>query len=127
MSDIPNSLDFGSQEHIDEFLVDLDKLQKKANTIGSVEVYVKNEHPRLPLIMRHNDFIRDAFLKVKGMYSPNENWRDATMRVTVLECNIDECAEAECTVDEMGNWECEGGLGYNPDGTERATSKTIIQ
>ncbi|KAL3799132.1 hypothetical protein HJC23_002260 [Cyclotella cryptica] len=114
-------------EHIDNFLVELDKLQKKAETIGKVEVYVKNEHPRLPLIMRHNEFIKDAFLKVKSMYSPDENWRDATMRVTVLECNIDECAEAECVVDEMGNWECEGGLGYNEDGTERATSKTIMQ
>lgn len=111
-------------EHIDEFLETLDKLIKKSETIGNNEIYVKNEHPRLPLIMRHNNFIKNAFLQVKSLYSPNENWRDATLRV--VECNIDECAEAECVVNENGDWECEGGLGYNEDGTERATSRTII-
>ena len=58
------------------------------------------------------------------MYSPNENWRDATLRV--LECNIEECAEAICVLDENGEYQCEGGLGYNEDGSERATSRTIM-
>jgi hypothetical protein len=111
-------------EHIDTFLETLDKLIKKSETIGNNEIYVRNEHPRLPLIMRHNNYIKHAFYQVKSMYSPNENWRDATLRV--LECSVDECAEAECILDMDGNWNCEGGLGYNEDGTERATSRTVI-
>ncbi|EED90249.1 predicted protein [Thalassiosira pseudonana CCMP1335] len=54
------------------------------------------------------------------------NWKEATAVVSVLECNDFECAEAQCVLDDEGNWTCEGGLGYNEDGSERATSKTIL-
>lgn len=111
-------------EHINSFLEDLNSLIRKSETIGNNEIYVKNEHPRLPLIMRHNTYIKNAFQMVKSMYSPDTNWRDATLRV--LECSIDECAEAQCVLDEEGNYDCEGGLGYNEDGSEKATSRTVI-
>ncbi len=41
-------------------------------------------------------------------------------------CNDDECAQAECLQDMDGNWQCEGGLGINEDGSERASSKEVI-
>eukprot|EP01082_Thalassiosira_pseudonana_P015028 g13245.t1 g13245 contig8:244401-246138(-) len=110
-------------EHIDGFVEQLDKLLAKANTIGGNAVYVKNEHPRLPLIMKHNEFVKDAFLTVRSLYSPDNNWKDATR---VMECNDEECAEALCVQDFNGEWNCEGGLGYNEDGSERATSKQVI-
>ena len=46
------------QNHVDGFLVDLEKLQNKG--IGK-DVH---EHPRLPLIMEHNEFVKEIFLKV---------------------------------------------------------------
>lgn len=48
--------------HIDEFIGELDKLSEKA--VGR-DV---NEHPRLPLILRHNDFVRNTFLAVRARY-----------------------------------------------------------
>lgn len=47
-------------EHIEEFLAQLDKLGQKAQG-RSVE-----EHPRLPLILRHNQFVREIFLTVRN-------------------------------------------------------------
>ena len=40
-----------------------------------------------------------------------------------------ECAMAECVEDANGNWECEGGLGPNADGSERPykTQQVIMQ
>jgi hypothetical protein len=29
-----------------------------------------NEHPRIPLILRHNDFVRETFLTVKDRIDP---------------------------------------------------------
>mmetsp|Transcript_28921 Transcript_28921/g.46919 ORF Transcript_28921/g.46919 Transcript_28921/m.46919 type:complete len:546 (-) Transcript_28921:24-1661(-) len=114
-------------EHIDMFLEELDKLIAKANTVGSERTYVAYEHPRLPLIIEHNIFVRDTFLNVRNRYfaESNTNWIEAT-RVTVMECNDEECAQAECVQDLEGNYACEGGLGINEDGSERATSKDII-
>ncbi|KAL7450513.1 hypothetical protein ACHAWC_002422, partial [Mediolabrus comicus] len=117
-------------EHIDTFIEQLDKLNEKANTVGREATYVRNEHPRLPLILEHNNFVKQTFLNVRNRYTAEEsggssNWIEAT-RVTVMECNDEECAQAECMQDENGSWECEGGLGHNPDGTEKATSKDVI-
>lgn len=46
--------------HVNIFLKDLDNLQKKG--------YGKdiNEHPRLPLIMQHNEFVKQTFLAVQA-------------------------------------------------------------
>lgn len=49
-------------EHIDTFLYQLDQLSSKS--IGR-DFY---EHPRLPLILRHNDFVRNTFLTVRARY-----------------------------------------------------------
>jgi len=114
--------------HIDMFIEELDKLIEKANTVGRERTYVKNEHPRLPLIIEHNNFVKQTFLNVRNRYSADSgrsNWIEAT-RVTVMECNDDECAQAECLQDMDGNWQCEGGLGINEDGSERASSKEVI-
>jgi len=48
--------------HIDDFILQLDQLSTKA--IGR-DV---DEHPRLPLILRHNDFVRNTFLAVRARY-----------------------------------------------------------
>jgi len=47
--------------HIDTFLADLEELQTKAEYGGN-----PMEHPRLPLIMRHNEFVRNTFLSVRS-------------------------------------------------------------
>lgn len=47
-------------QHVDTFLEQLDSLSEKA------EGRDISEHPRLPLILRHNDFVKETFLKVKG-------------------------------------------------------------
>jgi len=49
-------------EHIDDFINQLDELSVKS--IGK-DV---NEHPRLPLILRHNEFVRETFLAVRARY-----------------------------------------------------------
>lgn len=48
------------RNHVDTFLGSLDQLTAK--TVGR-DV---NDHPRLPLIMGHNEFVRGTFLKVKA-------------------------------------------------------------
>jgi hypothetical protein len=47
------------KRHVDTFLDSLDTLEKKS--------YGKSleEHPRLPLILRHNQFVRETFMKVQ--------------------------------------------------------------
>jgi len=49
-------------EHIDDFIQQLDELSEK-----SVGRDVR-EHPRLPLILRHNEFVRNTFLTVRARY-----------------------------------------------------------
>ena len=48
------------KKHVDTFLEALDTLEKKSYS-RSVE-----EHPRLPLILRHNQFVKQTFLKVQS-------------------------------------------------------------
>jgi len=50
------------REHIDNFLGELEKLSAKGNG-KSYE-----EHPRLPQILKHNEFVRNTFLAVRGRY-----------------------------------------------------------
>lgn len=107
-------------EHVDGFIDDIDKLIRKAETIGVMDpnsVYIKYEHPRLPLIHRHNLFVRETFRAVRARYSDGSggspNWREAT-RLTVQECDDNECAIAECVMSFDGSWACEGGLGDRP-------------
>lgn len=47
------------RKHVDTFLEALDTLEQKS--------YGRNfeEHPRLPLILRHNEFVKQTFLKVQ--------------------------------------------------------------
>lgn len=61
-------------EHVNSFITDIDKLITKAETIGvsdgpSKSIYVRNEHPRLPLIHEHNLFVRETFVNVRDRYS----------------------------------------------------------
>ena len=119
-------------EHVDNFMSDIDKLIKKAETIGVSDPnshYIRYEHPRLPLIHNHNVFVRQTFQNVRDRYAPGENWRVATRRVVVQECdevNM-ECAMAECLLDENGAAiSCEGGLDPLPDGTERMKTQQIV-
>mmetsp|Transcript_15151 Transcript_15151/g.24456 ORF Transcript_15151/g.24456 Transcript_15151/m.24456 type:complete len:143 (+) Transcript_15151:120-548(+) len=111
-------------EHVDSFILEIDEVIKKSEVHP---VYIKNEHPRLPLIHRHNQFVRETFANVRSRYSPDPevNWQGAT-HVTVEECDDVECALAECERDFQGNWMCEGGLGPNWDGSEREKSQTVI-
>jgi hypothetical protein len=52
-------------EHVDTFLNELDELTAKS--------YGKDfyEHPRLPLILKHNEFVRSTFIAVRDRYFPN--------------------------------------------------------
>lgn len=47
-------------KHVDQFLRQLDELSVKA---AGKDI---NEHPRLPLISQHNEFVRETFLSVKA-------------------------------------------------------------
>mmetsp|Transcript_20552 Transcript_20552/g.37458 ORF Transcript_20552/g.37458 Transcript_20552/m.37458 type:complete len:465 (-) Transcript_20552:144-1538(-) len=55
-------------EHIDTFLGDLQELQEKGQYGGNAV-----EHPRLPLIMRHNEFVRNTFLAVRSAQGLEQN------------------------------------------------------
>ena len=48
-------------DHINEFLEDLGQLQNKGLSAGNT-----GEHPRLPLILRHNEFVHETFLAVRS-------------------------------------------------------------
>jgi hypothetical protein len=48
------------QKHVDGTLMDLDKWSAKANG------YDLNTHPRVPLILQHNEFVKETFLNVKN-------------------------------------------------------------
>jgi hypothetical protein len=123
-------------EHVDSFIEDIDRLIAKAETIGASDpdsVYIRNEHPRLPLIHRHNLFVRETFQNVRDRYDPSpssdaDNWREVTRVTLVQECDESECAIAECLQTYDGEWMCEGGLGPNPDGSERTMmTQTVIE
>lgn len=114
-------------EHVDGILYEIDKVIKKSE---AHPIYVKYEHNRLPLIHRHNQFVRETFSNVRSRYSPEPaelevNWDEANF-VTVEECDEMECALAECAKDFEGMWVCEGGLGSNWDGSEREKSQTVV-
>lgn len=120
-------------EHVDSFIEEIDALIAKAETIGVSDpnsVYIRNEHPRLPLIHRHNLFVRETFQNVRDRYDPSSSsdydWREATRVTLVQECDESECAIAECMQTYDGEWECEGGLEPNPDGSERTKTQTVI-
>ena len=49
------------QHHIDNFLYDLEKLSAKPYSKNAN----LNEHPRLPLIMKHNEYVKNTFLTVR--------------------------------------------------------------
>lgn len=51
---------YALQSHVDTFLGELEELTEKTNGRDL------NTHPRLPLLMRHNTFVRDTFLKVRS-------------------------------------------------------------
>lgn len=50
--------------HIDEFIAQLDKLSNKAVD----RQRDLDDHPRLPIILKHNQFVRDIFLTVRNRY-----------------------------------------------------------
>lgn len=52
------------KNHVDGFLTQLDELSAKG--VGK-DV---NEHPRLPLILQHNEFVKSTFLTVKARLDP---------------------------------------------------------
>mmetsp|Transcript_130394 Transcript_130394/g.194064 ORF Transcript_130394/g.194064 Transcript_130394/m.194064 type:complete len:447 (+) Transcript_130394:105-1445(+) len=52
------------KKHVDSFLKQLDELSAKGD---GKDV---NEHPRLPLILRHNEFVKQTFLRVKANIDP---------------------------------------------------------
>jgi hypothetical protein len=121
-------------EHVDSLIEDVDRLIAKAETIGASDpssVYIRNEHPRLPLVHRHNLFVRETFQNVRDRYdqssSTDVDWREATRVTLVQECDEFECAIAECLQTYDGEWSCEGGLGQNPDGSERMMTQTVIE
>jgi hypothetical protein len=111
-------------EHVDSIIEEIDKVIEKSD---AHPVYIKNEHPRLPLIHRHNKFVRETFANVRRRYSPEPqfNLEEAT-HAFVEECDDTECALAECVRDFQGEWMCEGGLAPNWDGSERPKSQTVV-
>lgn len=52
------------KEHVDTFLKQLDELSAKA------EGHDLGTHPRLPLILKHNEFVKNTFLMVKARLDP---------------------------------------------------------
>jgi len=50
--------------HVDSFLTSLDELADRAATKDA------SQHPRLPLILKHNEFVRSTFLTVKARLDP---------------------------------------------------------
>ena len=48
------------QNHVNKLLNDLDKWSAKASS------YDLNTHPRVPLILQHNAFVKETFLQVKA-------------------------------------------------------------
>lgn len=59
-------------EHIDTFLDELDGFKRKGEYGGKVAA---EDHPRLPLVLRHNEFVRSTFeaVRCKQGLDQNEN------------------------------------------------------
>ena len=57
-------------EHIENFLVELESLEKKGEYGGKVAA---EDHPRLPLVLRHNEFVRQTFLTVRSVQGLDQN------------------------------------------------------
>ena len=51
-------------EHIEDFIAQLDKLSTKA-TDRQRDL---DDHPRLPIILKHNQFVREIFMTVRNRY-----------------------------------------------------------
>ena len=51
-------------DHIEDFIGQLDKLSMK----GDDRIRNIDDHPRLPLILRHNQFVRETFMTVRNKY-----------------------------------------------------------
>ena len=61
------------KKHIDSFLASLDDLERTAAPKDA------EKHPRLPLIVAHNNFVRQTFLRVKEQVDPiAAQWRSYT-------------------------------------------------
>jgi hypothetical protein len=52
------------KDHVDKFLKELDELYDKASTKDL------SKHPRLPLVLAHNDCVRQTFMRVKEKIDP---------------------------------------------------------
>jgi len=50
-------------DHIDTFLQQLEEVSSKATTVGQD---IQQQHPRIPLILEHNHFVRNSFLAVRN-------------------------------------------------------------
>mmetsp|Transcript_4581 Transcript_4581/g.10053 ORF Transcript_4581/g.10053 Transcript_4581/m.10053 type:complete len:468 (+) Transcript_4581:154-1557(+) len=57
-------------DHIETFLDELDTLERKGEYGGKVAA---DDHPRLPLIMRHNEFVKKTFLTVRNAQGLDQN------------------------------------------------------
>ncbi|KAL9190781.1 hypothetical protein ACHAXT_000487 [Thalassiosira profunda] len=57
-------------DHIDEFLTELNGLEQKLDYGGKV---AGDDHPRIPLIARHNEFVRNTFLAVRSKQALDQN------------------------------------------------------
>jgi len=57
-------------DHIDTFLNELNGLERKGEYGGKVAA---DDHPRLPLILRHNQFVRKIFLEVRCKQGLDQN------------------------------------------------------
>mmetsp|Transcript_4902 Transcript_4902/g.10748 ORF Transcript_4902/g.10748 Transcript_4902/m.10748 type:complete len:351 (+) Transcript_4902:61-1113(+) len=124
-------------QHVDGILEEIDKVIRKSDAHPT---YIKNEHRRLPLIHKHNKFVRETFDNVRARYAPefSEEYSssnnaastmdlDGATHAIVQECDDAECALAECVRDRPGvEWNCEGGLGQNADGSQRQTMQTVL-
>ena len=52
------------KKHVDTFLLQLEELSAKGDGKNV------DDHPRLPLILRHNEFVKETFLTVKARLDP---------------------------------------------------------
>eukprot|EP00584_Thalassiosira_punctigera_P020648 CAMPEP_0172563396 /NCGR_PEP_ID=MMETSP1067-20121228/100548_1 /TAXON_ID=265564 ORGANISM="Thalassiosira punctigera, Strain Tpunct2005C2" /NCGR_SAMPLE_ID=MMETSP1067 /ASSEMBLY_ACC=CAM_ASM_000444 /LENGTH=466 /DNA_ID=CAMNT_0013353835 /DNA_START=14 /DNA_END=1414 /DNA_ORIENTATION=- len=57
-------------DHIETFLDELEALEKKGEYGGKVAA---DDHPRLPLILRHNEFVKNTFLTVRNKQGLDQN------------------------------------------------------
>mmetsp|Transcript_24242 Transcript_24242/g.58572 ORF Transcript_24242/g.58572 Transcript_24242/m.58572 type:complete len:107 (+) Transcript_24242:268-588(+) len=89
-----------------------------AAAIGSATAFTAQPVARAPSTTRLS-MIPDADFDNK--LKTDSQLKDAD-RITVLECDDQECAQISCVQDNRGNWDCEGGL----EGEDRETTKTVL-